>query len=217
MKYEMTVHEALSELKVLGSRIDKEISQATFVLTNKHSNVKIEGKSIEETKNEIKADYQKISDLIARRNAIKRAVVLSNANTTIAITDKNGKTVSMSVAEAIEYKKAGLDYNNRLLNAMTSQYKIATREEQRQNGEVLESRANEHIKGLFGGKDKDVDTKAVEETKRIFIENNTLDLIDPIDCKKEISRLSDEADFFNSKIDSALSVSNATTVITFEV
>lgn len=217
MEYKMTVHEALSELKVLGARIDKEIANASFCLTNKHTNIKIDGKPIEEVKNDIKAGYQKIADLIARRTAIKRAVVLSNANTSITITDSNGKTVTMSVAEAIEYKKVGLEYNERLLNAMTSQYKMATRETQRQNGEALESKANEHIRGLFGGKDKDVDTKAIEETKRTFIENNTLDLIDPLDCKKEMAHLSDEADFFNSKIDAALSVSNATTVITFEM
>ena len=63
-KYEMTVHEALSELKVLGARISKEISGATFVDTNKHSNTKIDGLTVKEYEDGIKADYQSISDLI---------------------------------------------------------------------------------------------------------------------------------------------------------
>lgn len=215
-KYEMTVHEALSELKVLGARIDKEISAATFVSTNKHSNAKIDGLTIKEYEDGIRADYQSVSDLIARRSAIKKAVTLSNAKTEIIIKDDK-RELKMTVAEAIEYKATGIVYKQKLLDHMTMQYNSAKSKLQSSNGEYLEERANDYIHKLFGGKDKDVDAKTIEASKKVYIEGNTLDLIDPIKIAETIKSLSDEIDFFNSKVDSAISVSNAVTIITFEV
>lgn len=55
----MTVHEALSELKMLNKRIPKEENLATFVQINKHSNSKIAGMVISEYEAGIKAEYQK--------------------------------------------------------------------------------------------------------------------------------------------------------------
>lgn len=215
-KYEMTVHEALSELKVLGARIDKEISATTFVSTNKHSNAKIDGLTIKEYEDGIRADYQSVSDLIARRSAIKKAVTLSNAKTEIIIKDDK-RELKMTVAEAIEYKATGIVYKQRLLDRMTMQYNMAKSKLQSNNGEYLEEKANDYIHKLFGSKDKDVDAKTIEASKKVYIEGNTLDLIDPIKIADAIKSLSDEIDFFNSKVDSAISVSNAVTIIIFEV
>lgn len=72
----MTIHQALCELKILDKRIPTLIKDARFVVENKHSNTKINGVSIEEAKNDFKASYDKITDLIKRRKAIKRAVTL---------------------------------------------------------------------------------------------------------------------------------------------
>ena len=215
-KYEMTVHEALSELKVLGARIDKGISAATFVGTNKHSNAKIDGLTVKEYEDGIKADYQSISDLIARRSAIKKAVTLSNAKTEIIIKDDK-RELKMTVAEAIEYKATGIAYKQKLLDRMALQYSMVKNKLQSSNGEYLEEKANDYIHKLFGNKDKDVDAKTIEASKKVYIEGNTLDLIDPIKIADAIKALSDEIDFFNSKVDSAISVSNAVTIITFEV
>lgn len=215
-KYEMTVHEALSELKVLGARISKEITSARFVDTNKHSNAKIDGLTIKEYEDGIKAEYQSISDLIARRSAIKKAVTLSNAKTEIIIKDDK-RELKMAVAEAIEYKATGIAYKQKLLDHMTMQYNSAKNKLQLNNGEYLEEKANDYIHKLFGNKDKDVDAKAIETSKKVYIESNTLDLIDPIKIADAIKALSDEIDFFNSKVDSAISISNAVTIITFEV
>lgn len=214
--YTMTVHKALAELKVLGARIEKEIGRATFVTTNQHANTKIAGKSVTDYMTAMKADYQSISDLIARRSAIKRAVTISNATTTLTI-NHDGKVIEMTVAEAIEFKTAGIEYKQRLLNAITRQYNNAVVEQERNNGENLENRANDYIHGLFGGKEKEIDSKAVDSSRDSFIKNNTLDLIDPIGAAEVIKKLSDEIDFFNSEVDAALSVSNATHNITFDV
>ena len=116
----MTIHEALSELKVIGKRIDKEINGVVFVTANKHSNTKIGGKTIEEFSDNIKSKYQKITDLIKRRTAIKKAVVKSNAVTDVTI---GGET--MTVAEAIEYKDVGIDFTENLLEKISTQRNLA--------------------------------------------------------------------------------------------
>lgn len=204
----MTVHEALSELKVIGARIDKEINGVTFLTANKHSNTKINGQLISDYENDIKSAYQKINDLIKRRTAIKRAVVKSNANTEITIGDE-----VMTVAEAIEYKNVGIDYLERILYKMSMQYNDKQSSIASMNSK-LETQAEDYVIKLFGNREKDgIDSSTIEKTKREYVAVNTYDLIDPLNVKKEIEKLNDKIDAFKSKVDSALSVSNATTVI----
>ena len=62
----MTIHKALSELKVIGARIDKTISQGVYCKANKHSNDKINGVSVDEFKTQIQASWNKANDLISR-------------------------------------------------------------------------------------------------------------------------------------------------------
>lgn len=204
----MTIHEALSELKVLNSRINKEIRDATFCTVNKHSNAKIDGKPIDEWKADVKAQYQKITDLIKRRTAIKKAVVKSNAITEVTIGNE-----TMTVAEAIEYKDVGISFIEDLMNGISNDYNIAMTNLRNANGEVLEGKANAYINGIYGSKDS-ADNTSIEKTRKSYIEENTLDFIDPIDVEKVIQELYDRIDMFNSKVDSALSVSNARTEIT---
>ena len=204
----MTIHEALSELKVLGSRIEKEINYANFVIANKHSNDKINGQTIDEYKTNVSSVYQKIRDLIRRRTAIKKAVVKSNAITEVTIGDE-----TMTVAEAIEYKNTGIDYLISLNNKLSSEYISVKNTVARNNGDALLEKADDYIIRLYSGKDKDVSASVIEGAKKDYISNNTLDIIDPIGVDKEIKTLTDYIDNFKSKVDSALSVSNATTTI----
>ena len=105
----MTVHKALAELKIIDDRINNAIVSGTYVIANKHSNTKIHGMTIDDFKTSMKSDFQKVSDLIARRNAIKRTVVASNAVTKVKVGD-----VEYTVAEAIEMKNHGMEFKNTL-------------------------------------------------------------------------------------------------------
>jgi hypothetical protein len=49
----MTVHKALAELKIIGSRIDSAISTGNYVRANKHSNEKINGVSVDDFKKQM--------------------------------------------------------------------------------------------------------------------------------------------------------------------
>lgn len=207
----MTIHEGLSTLKTLNKRIEKEIEESIFVISNKHSNTKINGKSIEEYSDGIKAQYQSVTDLIKRREALKRAITLSNAVTKITI---NG--IEMTVAEAIEYKNTGIEFKKSLLDDITEQYSDATSEVNNNNGDRLEAKANDYLQRMFGNKENGTDHTVISKAKQEFITNNTLDLIDPLNLSKVIAELKDEIDAFESKVDSAISVSNALTTIEFQ-
>ena len=77
---QMTAHKALSELKITGDRIDNAIEETVFVIANRHSNSKIHGVEIKEFIKTMKAKHQSTKDLIKRRDALKRAVISSNAS-----------------------------------------------------------------------------------------------------------------------------------------
>lgn len=109
----MTIHKALSELKVLNSRIDKAISRCKFCVANKHFNEKIEGIDKKEYIDNMKASYDQVNDLIKRMEAIKKAVVLSNAETKITVA---GNTYT--VAEAIYMKNNGMIFYMDMLEEM---------------------------------------------------------------------------------------------------
>jgi hypothetical protein len=61
-----------------------------------------------------------------------------------------------------------------------------------------------------------VDSDAMKALRKTYIENNTYDLVDPMDVAKIMETLDAEVNEFNAEVDAALSVSNALTVIEFE-
>lgn len=206
----MTVHRALAELKTLDDRIEKAIKNATYCIANKHSNTKVKGVEINQFIENMKSDYKSIKTLINRRNAMKKAVVLSNAITEVEIDG-----VKYRVAEAIEMKNSGMDNYTELLNHICSMKASATCTIDKNNGETLVKKADDYIAGLFGSKDK-TDSKEIESIRQAYIDANTYDFVDPLKVNEIISELTDKIQKFNADIDACLSVSNALTEIEFE-
>ena len=211
----MTVHKALAELKVMDARINKAIGSGVYVIANKHSNEKINGMPVHEFKYTMKDSYQKVVDLINRRNAMKRAVVLSNAVTKVKVGDNE-----YTVAEAIEMKNHGMEFKKTFVNMITYQNNNAQNELNRNSGEAIEKRAEQYVLSVIQAQPKDakmsVDSDAMKTLRKDYINNNTYDLIDPLNVTTIISEISNEIDDFNTEVDAALSVSNALTVIEIE-
>lgn len=211
----MTVHKALAELKVIDDRINKAISEGVYVIANKHSNEKIQGMTIEQFKEKMKASHQKVTDLINRRNALKRAVVLSNATTKIKIGNDE-----YTVAEAIEMKNHGMEFKTNYMRMIASQNLSAQADINRNSGEAIEKRAEQYVLSVIQAQPKDakmaIDSDAMQALRKDYIKNNTYDLIDPLKVNDIIEKMADEINEFNTEIDAALSVSNALTVIEFE-
>lgn len=207
----MNVHKALCELKTLDARIDKTISGSRFVIANKHSNAKVSGMSIADYSDEVKRAYQSATDLIARRDAIKRAVVLSNAMTTVIVGEKQ-----YTVAEAIEMKNHGIPKKKDLLTKLEADRRFAQRSADDNNGEMLERRADEYINSLYANADMKNLSDEVKKMRADFMTAQAMEIVDPIGIVAEIERLETQINTFVVEIDAALSVSNAITEIVVE-
>lgn len=107
--------------------------------------------------------YDKATDLIKRRNAIKRAVVLSNATTKVSI---NG--IEYTVAEAIEMKNHGVEFDEKMLAALKKQYDKALAEILKQNGDDLEKRAEQYVIGIYGSKEGKTNTDDSRRQRKIL-------------------------------------------------
>lgn len=205
----MTVHKALCELKTLDARIGKVIQGNTYVFANKHANAKVSGKSVSAYCEEIKSAYQSTRDLIARRDAIKRAVILSNATTEVTVGGQK-----YTVAEAIEMKNHGVPMQQKLLDKLARDNWVARKQADDNNGEYLETRADEYVKSLFGSVDMKGAGEEIKKVRSDFIAAQTMELVDPIGIDAEMKQLEEAINGFTVEIDSALSVSNALTEIT---
>lgn len=211
MKEKLTVHKALSELKILNDRIQREIDDIQFVLINKHSNQKINGAPVKEYMEQTKEKYQSVTTLINRRNAIKRAVTRSNAVTTV---DING--TEYTVAEAIDMKAVGVNHLRQLLQRMEYQFKQAQNQAERENGDRLDNRADDYMRSLYQNTDLKNMTDELKKVRENFITAQTVEILDPVKVTDEITKLRDKIDAFMSEVDSALSVSNALTTVEVE-
>ena len=207
----MTIHKALAELKILDGRIKKEIQNGLYCAANKHSNDKINGIPIEDFKKAVQGTYDKVTDLIKRQEAIKKAVALSNAKTYVDIAE-----VKYTVAEAIWMKNHGIEFKAMLINIMEKQYQQAQAEVNRQNGNNLEERADQYVTAIYGQKDGKTATSDIEKVRKDFLEANSYEIVDPINVQDKVEALRQKIDAFMADVDSALSVSNALTKITIE-
>ena len=206
----MTVHKALAELKTLDDRINSEITGSVFVRANRHNNMKIFGKTIPDFMADTESSYQSVKALINRRNAMKRAVVLSNAVTKVEIGG-----VEYTVAEAIEMNNHGMENLVELCNCLREQYSSVKRMVESENGDKLVKACENYIQATFGTKEK-INNPDIEMAQKVYMTNNTYDIVTGLDIEKVIKELTDRIDAFKAEVDSALSVSNALTVIEFD-
>lgn len=210
VKETMTVHKALAELKVLDKRIMDAMSAATFVANKKNNQEKVCGSTPSEFSNFAFSSYDKISDLIKRRNAIKDAVNVSNATTEVEI---NGN--KYTVVEAIDKKNHGMMFYTVLRDTMAAQYARAKSEMEKQNSQ-LQQKAEQFVTGLMGNKETASKNEDYDASVKTYIKSNTVEMIDPLGLEKKIAELDDMINAFMPEVDASLSVSNALTTITIE-
>ena len=206
----MTVHEALCEIKVADKRIEKAILECAFCEANKEISPKINGITINEFEDDVKAKFQKINDLIKRNENIKKALSLSNAKTIVTV---NGK--EMSIAEAIYMMQYGIKHKEQLLLSMNRALNRAQQKIETENGTRLEERLDKFIQATYGSKEK-VSADELDKASKDFKARNEFKLVDPINIKEKITALMEEIDKFKASVDAAIQISNATTYIEIE-
>ncbi|MFS0655441.1 hypothetical protein [Bacillus sp. 179-C3.3 HS] len=202
---EMTITRALSELKMLDKRINRTIDDAVLGGLMVGKKIQHGFQNQEDIEKKAKADDQSIQALIKRRNAIKSAIVVSNATTTIDVAG-----VSMTVAEAIE-RKSSIEYEMRYLRKLKKIYSELVERTEQINEEVKE-RLDKHLETLFG-KDGKLQAAANQEIVKSFLTENEATIIDPLHLRVKIEQLSKEIEDFQMEVDFSLSESNTLTKI----
>lgn len=210
-KETMTVHKALAELKLLDDRIKKTIEGGTYCAAIRHSNDKIHGIPVADFMKNAQSSFNKATDLICRRKAIKRAVVNSNATARVKIGG-----IEYTVAEAIEMKNHGINFENQLIQVLTEQYREAQNEISIRNSPDLERRADEFVTSLYGDREGKGSAVDIDKIRADYLRAIQYELLDPIHILNQIEQLGQKNNEFLSEVDAALSVSNALTEITIE-
>lgn len=205
----LSIHRALTELKMLTLRIEAATNEVSAVVANRKSNRKINGVDIPGYEKQMQASYDKVVGLISYRNKIKALVVQSNANTKVLV----GKE-EMTVAEAID-RKQSIQYEKNLLEVIQHQHRSAINTVAKEN-DALPAKLETYLINILGNKDK----QSPEEVKlhtETFMKRNEFEIIDPLNVKQQIEKLSNRIEEFESEVDAVLSESNATTFIEVQV
>ena len=204
----LSIHRALAEIKLLDSRIEKA-TKNKFLGYKKISEDKVLGstKNKKDFKEEVKSNYQSVTDLINRRLLLKKLVNKSNSETIVTV---NGQ--EMTVTEAIEYKKI-IDYKEVLLTNLQVQYRnvLATVKKENDNVEYQLNSQLEALNSSDSNKSKDL-----SGFTEIYRQQHCWEVIDGINIEDKIKELQTEIEDFKTNIDYILSESNAITQIEIE-
>ena len=200
-KQQISVTRALVELKTLDNRINKLSQTSMFISIMgelRTPDVKSTGAA---------SNYDKITDLLSRRVAMKSAIVISNANTRIRICD-----MDLTVAETIELKSSIKNYET-LLNTLKHQYGDASdnvemyNEQTRNNSDTIITTNN------LTKKENGVEITDITGYSKNYMKLHMIELYDPINIRSKIEKLEDFITKFKDEVDFILSEKNATTQI----
>lgn len=202
----ITITEALVKLKMFDKRINDAVSRLDVGhVLNKSRSAPPNAKSDAEFLQNFDAGLQSVQALIANRNAIKGAIVLSNAQTKVKIGN-----VEMTVADAIE-RKTSVKHDKLLLQKLESthaslnqQYTVALAK--------LEKDADEYVQKTFGGVDK-ANAEEVAKSRQSWLALQQLRLVASDKIPDVVKAMRENIENFESNVDVALSVSNSTTHI----
>ena len=202
MTSSISIAQALSELKLLRRRMDNALAGEHFImLKRKRDNVDATRFATEAT-----AAYQSFTDLFSRYNAMKAAIVQSNAVTEVTIAG-----TKYTVAAAVERKRT-IDIEKSLLETMRRQHTAVQREfEEHRKAEQIRV---ERLLQAELGKDTKTNVDTVTSLMETFLAQNSAEILDPLGLAARIAALSKSIEEFETKVDWVLSESNGRTMIT---
>jgi hypothetical protein len=193
----ISVTQALSELKLLRKRIESVTDHAVFTKVKKANDLLDTAKFATQAT----ASYQSFTDLVTRYNALKSAIVLSNATTTVTIGGK-----SYTVADAVERKRS-IEMEKQMLAVMKAQQTATTAEYERH-----QQAEQQRVERLLA-KDAKTNVEVVQQLTTTFLAQNKATVLDPLGLADKIESLSKAIEDFETQVDYSLSESNGRTTI----
>jgi hypothetical protein len=205
-KQKMSIHRALAELKLIDYKISTAIGNYEPVGAMQ-KNKKVNGiRELEEFKSNAISKTQKIEDLIERKRLIKSKIMHSNSKTTVSILNKK-----MTVADVIFYQEI-IEKKKEYLTTLKSVKANVYKSIEAHNAKV-DQNALTLANNALGKPDIKITDASVQDIVKPYIENNKVDLVDPIKIEEKIEKLEEEISVFEAEVDAKLSESNAITMI----
>ena len=218
---EMTVYAALSKRKLYAKRLEELKKSATgrdamYVGVRNAATKNINGKTIEEYENSLKANYDRNIAILTNYYNLTAAITQSNAVTLITIA---GDT--MTVAEAIvRYTHLNEEIgmvNNIMTEVAKAESKVSMANTDYLNDERVEAYVKDTMSSLPESVTKDMSDTTANEIREKFrqeyIDRNTTILIDPYNHAGNIKERRDKIEAFVTEFNEKLNVCNMTTII----
>lgn len=208
----ISITRALAELKNLDAQINKLINESNFVYTTKGQGDKLAVQGVNRPApalaEDIKAKFQKITDLIARRRALKAGIQKSNATTSITVAG-----VTMIVADAIE-RKQNIQYEANLHMKMRSQYILSMQMIDKANAS-LDQQIETAVTQAYSNDKGKVTPEQYEAVAAPRKAEHYAALLDPLNVESKLESMGEAINAFLQEIDFSLSESNARTELNF--
>jgi tetrahydromethanopterin S-methyltransferase subunit G len=203
----ISITRALSELKVLQKRFEKEVRNLS-VISIRHGQILMDNSSIrpEDFREAAKSQLQRIEDLQKRIFEIKTKIQQSNAITVVKIGSQE-----MTVLEAL-VKKSVLENQKDLLAKLKSA--LATSNHLHEKAiSTNEARVSKQLEDATKNTSVKLDPEIEKEIKKSVESLYPIEVIDPCKISDKIKKLEEEIEDFENNVDFALSESNALTQI----
>lgn len=210
----ITVQQALNELKVIDKRISRKLDETTYAgLVQQDKLVFPNNLGTDQNKflELAKSTVDSVWDLITYRNALKGALLVSNATTFVTIGSK-----TMSVAQAIDLKTANTSIKEAIYH-LAEDLRIANDRGASINSRIdkeLTERESDFLKGDSVKNDELITflRNEAEKKKATLLEPTVGGMTLTDFVKAQIDSIED----FESNVDLVLTTSNVTTTITVE-
>lgn len=203
----MTVHRALSELKLIDGKIEKQVDDIT-PSSYRQGDKGLVGGVFDETafNNKAQSNYDSILALMERKVKIKSAIVKSNAETQVTVNDR-----VMTVADAIAYKGLML-IKRKFVQTLMSKHRNVVAGVNK-NQETVKLNLQKLLEVNLGKESIRVNEGDVEAISKPYMTRHEVYLIDPLKLADKIDMLNKEISDFEAEVDAVLSESNAVTFI----
>ena len=209
MTTRMSKTRALATIKSLEAKIRKATENTLMIAVGEgkdHNRVVVGAAlAVEALSERIVTEFQSLQDMLAQRDAIKAALIKSNAETVVEIGSR-----SMTVAEAIEAKRS-MEFKAQLLANMRKQFHLGTSKYNAQKGQY--DAKYERLQDSMATKDKRTSEDEVKMQLNLLELKSVPFLIDPLGLEALIKQHDEEYQDFATNVDFVLSESNASTFI----
>lgn len=175
---EMSVYEALAEIKLLDKEIKKMISSPIdFFASVPESNEKVSAEKKEEAKKKVKAWYDKYLAKVNRLTLLQGLVYESNNNTKITVDGKEYPSVTMALQRYTHIDQEENLYSTIVANLVATKNEVESKNEKISDEEIIMRKITPPGVQLAA--------EDITRLKESYIANNKLILFDPLEMDKD--------------------------------